>query len=151
MITIEQYFGHKPHSEAQRLAAQNLLDRHNAMVDEAVSVGAFVREIDPDTGTEISGTRGGAGDGGFRLQTATTGKSNSAHKCLPPEKPLGAAVDQYDPHERLDNWLSKYDLIEGRNSKLEQYDLYREAPHATVGWCHTQTRKTGSGNRTFIP
>ena len=80
MITNAQYFGVKPHSQSQEEAATNLLTRVNMLVSEAVRAGAFERAIDPDTGTQISGSRGGAGDGGFRLPSATTVTAGSSHK-----------------------------------------------------------------------
>lgn len=34
---------------------------------------------------------------------------------------------------------------------LERFNLYREAPAATRGWIHLQTRAPRSGRRTFYP
>ena len=145
MITIEQYFREKPRTDEHETAAVDLLERVNALIDEAVVAGAFKRTIDPDTGTEISGSRGGAGDGGFRLPNATTGKSLSSHK-------EAKGVDVFDPYEQLDDWLTAFEHDgSGGNSKLEEYGLYREAPGATPGWTHLTTRAPGSGRRTFNP
>lgn len=145
MISPAQYFGAKPHSPEHVATADDLLTRVNALVDDAVLVGKFKRRVDPDTGTEISGSKGGQGDGGFRLPTATTGKGNSSHK-------EAKGVDQFDPTDTLDAWLDSFDEDEGRkNSKLEEYGLYREAPSSTPGWCHLTTRAPGSAKRTFIP
>jgi hypothetical protein len=155
VITEAQYFAAKPHTLAQYDAAVILLGRVNRLLDEAEAVGPFRRRRDPDTGTEISGARGGSGDGGFRMSTSTTGKVGSAHKCLPANKPEGAAVDPYDPGSHLDNWLDKFETGNGGNSKLEEYGLYREHPDHTRGgtpeqdWCHLQTRPVASGRRTF--
>lgn len=144
MITREQYFGAKPHDTEQEIAADDLLVRVNELVEEAVKAGAFSRNIDPDTGTEISGSRNGAGDGGFRLPTARTGSATSAHK-------EAKGVDVFDSSDRLDEWLDQFEHGVGGNTKLEEHGLYREAPSATPGWCHLQTRPTKSGRRTFIP
>lgn len=160
MITKEQFFGSKIHSEAQEAAALDLLGRRNALRVEWMQATGKTCPIDPDTGTEISGARGGAGDGGFRLTTATTGKVGSAHKCLPADKPDGAAVDDFDgPTNDLDAWLDQFEVkmpngSDGGNTKLEEYGLYREHPNDTAGpngWCHLQTRAPGSGKRTYLP
>lgn len=145
MITKEQYFGIKPHTPEQEALAIDMLMRANALVGEAAAGGgSFTRAVDPDTGTEISGSRGGAGDGGFRLPTSITGRGKSSHK-------EARAVDVYDPHEELDTWLDQFETGNGGNSKLEEYGLYREAPGSTHGWCHLTTRAPGSGRRTFQP
>lgn len=136
MITQEQYFGAKPHSPEQDALATALLTRVNILLDDAIGSGAFTLIHDPDTGTQISGSKGGAGDGGFRLPGATTGAPNSSHK-------QAMAVDVYDPAGKLDAWLT--------DEKLEVYGLYREAPTATFGWCHLTTRPPHSGKRTFTP
>ena len=135
MITVDQYFGAKPHSDEQRAAALHLLGKVNSMMDEAEATGV-VFSIDPDTGTQISGSKGGAGDGGFRLPEATTGSPKSAHK-------RAMAVDVYDPGGKFDAWIN--------DDMLECYDLYREHPDSTPGWCHLQTRCPLSGRRTFTP
>jgi len=136
MITLEQYFGSKPYSRMEESRAVDLLERVNMLIDHAVSEGAFTRQIDPDTGSEISGSKGGSGDGGFRTQDSKTGAPGSAHK-------LAMAVDVYDPNGELDNWIT--DKI------LTVYGLYREHPSATVGWCHLGTKAPRSGKRTFLP
>lgn len=143
MITALQYFGSKPHNEDQRKAADDLLSRVNALLDHAATFGIYA-QIDPDTGTQISGSKGGAGDGGFRLQTATTGSGKSSHK-------EGKGVDVYDPDGAIDGWLDDFERDGGQNSMLEKFDLYRELPGKTVGWCHLSSRRPMSGRRTFIP
>lgn len=144
IITLSQYFGSKVHSADQEAAFTDLILRVENLVGEAAAVGAFERRIDPDTGSEISGSRGGAGDGGFRLPTAMTGKSMSSHK-------EAKAVDIYDPMDELDGWLNEFETGEGENSKLKAHGLYREAPSSTAGWTHLTTRAPGSGRRTFTP
>lgn len=150
MITVEQYFrrvpsGQKLHTAEQEDFAEAMLFRVNQLVNEAVQAGAFTWPVDPDTGCQISGARGGAGDGGFRAPDSTTGAPNSSHR-------EGKAVDVYDPANKLDDWLTSFETLDaGGNTKLVEYDLYREAPHATIGWCHLTTRRPGSGKRTFLP
>ena len=144
MITLQQYFGLKARDERQVSEAVNLLDRVDRLTDEAEAAGIFARPIDPDTETEISGSRGGNGDGGFRLPDAVTGRSKSSHK-------EARGVDVYDPGNHFDNWLTTYDDGLGGNSKLEEYGLYREHPDSTNSWVHLTTRPPGSGKRTFQP
>lgn len=144
MITAFQYFGTKPHSPEQDAAARDLLDRRNRLRAEWMQDTGKACPIDPDTGTEISGSKGGSGDGGFRLSTATTGRPQSSHK-------EARGVDDFDPGDEFDTWLDQFEDGHGGNSKLEEYDLYRERPEDTPGWCHLTTRRPGSGRRTFIP
>lgn len=148
MITVDEYF-RKPHSPEQALAAARLLVKVNRLIDEAVAAGAFEREIDPDTGTQISGRAGGDGDGGFRTPGTRTGGAGSSHRISRPDE--GAGVDPYDPKDRLDTWLDKFETGGGGNTKLEEHGLYREHPSATPTWCHLTDRAPGSGRRTFYP
>jgi len=151
MITPKQFFGAKPHTEAQAAAAGALLLKVNALLDDYLRATDRDENIDPDTGTEISGSKGGSGDGGFRLDTATTGRKGSAHKVLPAEDPDGAAVDCSDQDNGLDEWLDGFEYGDGANSMLEEHDLYREHPSATPTWCHLSDRAPGSGKRTYHP
>lgn len=149
MILLSEYFGAKLlHPEAtpeMQDNAESLLQKVNGLVAEAVAAGVFDEELDPDTGTTISGSRGGYGDGGFRLSTSTTGGPKSAHR-------KAHAVDKYDPKDQLDAWLTGFDRENGAtNAKLEQHGLYREHPADTPGWCHLQDTPPGSGKRTFRP
>ncbi len=144
MITLEQYFGGKPHSEEQTVTASELLAAVNALCREAEDAGISIH-VDPDTGSNISGSKGGSGDGGFRLPTATTGRGRSSHK-------EAKGVDVFDPADRLDNWITTFDSEGGaENSLLERHGLWREAPGSTFGWCHLTTRAPGSKRRTFFP
>jgi hypothetical protein len=151
MITVVQYFT-KPHSKEQELHAQELLGRVAQLLDEWSTATGEISQIDPDTGTEISGTQGSDGDGGFRTPGSRTGSPTatppSAHRIIDGK---GAAVDQYDPRDKIDNWLDGFEDGQGGNSVLEKYGLYREDPSKTPGWCHLQTRPTVSGKRTFMP
>lgn len=149
MITLQQYFNGKPHTQAQEAAALKLLDRVNAMLEWA-RLGGYQGHNDPDTGTQIGGDKiKGNGDGGFR-GAEEGGAAHSSHKIL--WKLEGgkwvhdetmAAVDVYDPADVLDRIISDEDL--------ERFGLYREDPSATPGWCHLTTRAPGSGKRTFLP
>ena len=132
MITIEQYFQAKPHAPEHEAAATDLLER----VERLCTTVAWDWPICPNTGTSVSGSKGGQGDGGFRLPTATTGAATSSHK-------EARAVDVYDPQNELDDLIT--------DSLLTAYGLYREAPESTPGWCHLTTRAPKSGRRTFIP
>lgn len=154
MITLDEYFHdprsldeglQKPHFPHQEVAALDLLTRVNALIDEAEASARFKRIIDLDTGCEISGVHGGAGDGGFRAPTTTTGAGGSSHR-------EGKGVDAYDPGNLLDDWLSEFDKDDGKeNEMLAKHGLYREHPSKTEGWCHLTTRAPGSGKRTFMP
>lgn len=144
MITAEQYFAGKPHTPEQEANAAELLKRNNALrADYEASTGKTLSNC-PNTGTGISGSYHGQGDGGFRLTTATTGRALSSHK-------EAKGVDNFDHDDGLDTWLDQFEDGRGGNSKLEEHDLYREHPDSTKGWCHTTTRAPGSGHRTFFP
>ena len=140
MISIQQYFGTRidnPEVTEEKLEnARILLERVNALLDEAFGVAGILVLNDPDTGTQISGSKGGEGGGGFRLSNATTGKPASAHK-------LAMAVDVFDPENKLDDWITREILI--------KHGLYREARQWTLGWCHLQTRPPRSLMRSFNP
>lgn len=148
MISVSDYF-EKPHTPAQTVAATDLLNRANALGNEAVAAGVFTWVVDKDTGTCISGRAGGDGDGGFRTPASPTGGADSSHRILHPDE--GAGVDPFDPSDRLDKWLDGFEDGHGGNSKLEQHGLYREHPSVTPAWCHLTTRAPKSGHRTFLP
>lgn len=143
MITVEQYFGKKlsspfasVFSSAQMVEnATGLLEKVNRCLTDFGLIHGEVT-IDPDTGTQISGSKGGNGDGGFRLPDSTTGKAGSKHK-------VAHAVDVHDPKGNLDGWLD--------DRLLTLYGLYREHPDSTPGWAHLQDIPPGSGHRTFYP
>lgn len=132
MITLQQYFGKKPHTKEQDNQATVLLGKVGLMCQYY----GIMPYTDPDTGTQISGSKGGAGDGGFRLPESTTGAPKSAHKDA-------MAVDVYDPDELLDKAITK------NEQGLIIHDLYREHPDNTPGWCHLTTRAPGSKRRTY--
>jgi hypothetical protein len=132
MITSLMYFGQKAHSAEHTANCFELLRRVNGLLMEL----EWPFPVDPDTGAPISGSKGGSGDGGFRLSTSTTGRAGSKHK-------YACAVDVFDPDNELDNKLT--------DELLQKYDLYREHPDDTPGWCHLQSVPPGSGKRTFKP
>lgn len=136
MITLQEYFSDKPHPTEYNLNALTLLYRVNNLIAAYTTDTGKLPEINPITGSQVSGSKGG--DGGFRLPTSTTGSSRSAHK-------QGMAVDIYDHGEHLDKWL------DANPDALIKYDLYREEPSATINWCHLSSRKPLSGKRTFTP
>jgi len=143
LITTAQYFT-KPHTKEQELHAQELLGRVAQLLDEWATATGELAQIDPDTGTEISGAHGGDGDGGFRTPGSRTGAANSSHR-------EARAVDHFDPGDKLDTWLDTFEDGKGGNSKLEEHGLYRESPNATPGWSHLTTRPPSSGKRSFQP
>ena len=136
MITLQDYFGDKPHPTEYNLNALTLLYRVNNLLAAYTTDTGKLPEINPITGSQVSGSKGG--DGGFRLPTSTTGSSKSAHK-------QGMAIDLVDHDQHLDKWL------DAKPDALIKYDLYREEPASTVNWCHLSTRKPLSGKRTFKP
>ena len=152
MILLTEYFTNpttgetKPHNEAHEAAATDLLMRTEDISQEFYAETGNTPDIDPDTGTEISGKRNGSGDGGFRIK----GSSTSAGRKSSHEDGLG--VDKSDQANKFDDWLTTYDREDGkRNEKLEKHGLYREHPTATNTWSHLTTRRPGSGKRTFYP
>ena len=136
MITLQDYFSDKPHPTEYNLNALTLLYRVNNLLAAYTTDTGKLPEINPITGSQVSGSKGG--DGGFRLPTSTTGSSKSAHK-------QGMAIDLVDHDQHLDKWLDK------NPDALIKYDLYREASASTPNWCHLSTQKPLSGKRTFSP
>ncbi len=135
-ITIDQYFGSKKHTPEHEVEAESLLLKVDMLLGEFELKTGLVIPIDSDTETHISGSKGGQGDGGFRLSDTTTGRARSSHK-------EARGVDVCDIGETIDQWLN--------DEILTKYGLYRESPKFTVGWCHLTTRPPKSGRRTFIP
>jgi len=137
MISLADYFGAKVSqaTPAQYAAAITMLDKVNDLLDHAAAETScdYLRVNDADTGSCISGAKGGAGDGGFRLASSTTGSASSKHRT-------GHAVDVYDPGNKLDDWLT--------DEILARFSLWRERPEITPGWCHLQDVVTLTGKRT---
>lgn len=148
-ITLGEYFGpNNQHPAATPAIFGNaivLLRAVNSFLKECELAGIYNWVIDMDTKCCVSGSPGGSGAGGWRPPESTTGAKNSKHK-------LGQAVDVYDPLDKIDRYVSKFDTKGGAlNKLLERHGLYREAPTATPGWCHLQCVQPGSGRRTFLP
>lgn len=137
MITLSQYVGIYAHSkdltDARKQNAAMLLNVVNAAIAHMQKKGV-VFKINPKTETQISGNT----EGGFRQQGTTTGKKFSAHK-------EGMAVDIFDPDNSIDQYITAHPEV------LDIFNLYREHPSATPGWCHLSTRAPKSGRRTFYP
>ena len=131
MITIEQYFGKFEHTAADTANAKILINRVNVLLADAVKHGVTLKE-NPKTKTLISGEQ----YGGFRPKDCPIGAKQSAHK-------LAMAIDLYDTMGSIDGYLD--------DIKLLKYDLYREHPEHTRGWCHLTTKPPKSGKRTFLP
>lgn len=137
-ITLSDYFagyaGHAAISDAHRANAEILLVKVNAILLAATQANAADIEINPKTGTLISGEK----NGGWRPPECPVGAPNSAHKT-------GQAVDIYDPDGEIDTYCA--DSL----SLLAKHELFLEEPGATRGWCHLSTRRPRSGNRVFQP
>ena len=131
MITIDQYFGKFDKTDELIKNAAILLSHVNPLLVEA-GMNGIKLPVNPSNNTQLSGYS----FGGFRPSFCPIGAPDSAHK-------QAMAVDVYDPNNDLDNWLT--------DQKLEEYNLYREAPESTHKWCHLTTRAPGSGHRTFSP
>ena len=134
-ITVDQYFGGKDHTPEQEAFATALLVLVNALLVDYVADGGIMT-IDLDTGTYISGAKGGSGDGGFRLPESTTGAAKSKHRTA-------QAIDISDQNNKLDAWLTR--------DKLVKYQLWREATQWTATWCHVQCVPPISLARSYNP
>lgn len=148
MITLAQYFGKKTYTLEHEANALDLLDKRERLREEFTAATGIEPPICPNTGSEISGSPGGSGDGGFRAPDSKTGAARSSHK-------EARGVDDYDPGDHFDKWLDRFETGGGGNSKLEEYGLYREHPSATKNWVHLTTRPPDPSNpdkyRTFYP
>lgn len=132
MITVDQYFIGREHTDKQEDDAARLLVLVNSLIEMYQAKTLREVPINPLTHSQIAGVT----EGGFRLQSCMQGAPNSAHK-------QAQAVDVFDPKGTLDNWIT--------DDILEEHDLYREAPQVTGSWCHLTTRPPASGRRTFFP
>jgi hypothetical protein len=142
-VNVTEYF-RKPHSVEQERAAADLISRRNQLRREFAEATGLNSHFNPHTRCEISGSPNGDGDGGFRTPGSRTGAPNSAHRDA-------MAVDDYDPHNEFDDWISTFDEPDGNNAMLALHGLYRESPLFSVGWVHLTTRAPPSGRRTYNP
>jgi len=133
-LTLADYFagwaGHPEISAEHRANAEILLVKVNALLLELSTLYRCDLDINPHTGSLISGTR----NGGWRPQNCPEGAPNSSHK-------QGRGVDVYDADGALDATLN--------DSLLKKHGLYREHPAQTKCWLHLSDRAPGSGKRTF--
>lgn len=95
-------------------------------------------EDDPDTGTAISGSRGGTGAGGLRTPAIVSAAPNSQHY-------FGNALDRVDALRALMRWCLTH------SQELVKRGLYMEHPQWTSVWCHFQRVPPGTHSRWFIP
>jgi hypothetical protein len=130
-LTLEQYFRNLEHSDEHIKNAIELIRRVNHLLSFAESQGVTLR-INPNTHSHISGSEWG----GYRTDACTIGAPKSAHK-------QALAVDIFDPINELDRWLNYAILL--------KFDLFRESPDHTQGWCHLSSKAPRSGKRTFLP
>lgn len=130
-ITLEEYFNGFDHTQEHTESAAELLKRVNALIKYAIECGVKVA-VNKKTGCIISGEK----YGGFRPQDCPIGAPKSSHK-------IAKSVDIYDASGSLDAWITDAILV--------KFDLYRENPDHTAGWCHLSTHAPKSGRRTFIP
>lgn len=132
LITLENYFTsfgrYKDRAKSKERTkevednAKELLERVNALLDHLE-----IKKIDISSG--------------FRPSEVNATIANAAKKSA---HTTGEALDLVDDKDQsLCKKITK-DL-------LNQFDLYREDSDYTKGWCHLQTRKTGSGKRIFKP
>jgi hypothetical protein len=128
MLTLDEYLMGRdkdaPIDDEMRTDALHLLSRVSELLER------FYKE----TGTNARKITSGYRPAAINAQVGGAKKSNHM-TCK--------AVDIEDGDEALDKWLT--DKI------LEEYDLYREHPHATKGWSHLQICPPKSGRRTFYP
>jgi hypothetical protein len=136
VITLHQYFGMKQPPIGHIANANILLAQGNCLLHEAARDMGYAYWICPNTNSQISGSKDGSGDGGYRDADSKTGSPKSSHK-------LGMGLDVYDPKGELNKWVT--------DDKLESFGLYREHPSATPTWLHITTRAPKSGHRTFFP
>lgn len=131
MVILEQYFGSHAHTAEHVANAEILLKRVNALIQAYIASGGKPAK-NPRTESIISGVT----FGGFRPQDCPQGAKDSPHK-------VAMGIDIFDPENALDRWINDATLI--------KFDLYREHPDYTKGWCHLQTRPVKSGRRSYIP
>jgi hypothetical protein len=137
-ITVAQYFRDKPRSKEHGDNAVGLLAAVNSLLFEAAEDGAYDYAIDPDTGGQISGSKGGSGDGGYRLPDSETGAEGSNHKSA-------NGVDVFDPARTLAKWCVE------NPDRIAAHGLWCEDFRWTPTWCHFQRVPPRSGNRIYIP
>jgi hypothetical protein len=133
-ITLHDYFaGYPNHKDItpEVIARATMLLKHvNEFLTELCESNNCDLDINPVTGTLISGTK----NGGFRPRDCTDGAWGSSHKD-------GSGVDVFDSDGDLDSSCT--------DALLAKHGLYREHPSQTRSWMHLTTRAPRSGRRTF--
>jgi len=139
MISVDHYFKSSEKHRTLELdaVAEAMLEKVEGLREEAEADGIYFYS-DPDTGTEISGAKGGSGAGGFRPQNSTTGAARSAHKTA-------HAVDVFDATRNFAAWCMAH------LDRLREHGLYIEDPRWTPGWVHLQDVPPRSGKLCYIP
>lgn len=140
MNTLEHYFNGKSHPIGHEANANYLLAATNLFLHECVALGHYDWEIDLDTDTCISGSKGGTGDGGYRLPDSKTGAPSSSHR-------EANGVDVCDTLRKL----AAYCVTKAGEAHLARRGLYMEDPRWTPVWCHLQRIAPRSGRRIYIP
>lgn len=139
MITLEQYFMGRDATYAADLTpnivrnATDLLERVNRLIERMGN--AVTWENHPVNRSLVSS--------GWRppaVNAATAGAAMHSHHMT------GCAVDLYDPHGELDDWLLEMLPVIGG-----EFGLYLEHPASTKGWAHLQNVAPRSGRRVFYP
>ena len=138
MITTLQYFRSKVHPPEHAANGVKLLAQVNLCLHKSNEDGAYDFWIDPDTNSQISGSKGGAGDGGYRAADSRTGGATSPHR-------IASAVDVFDPDRQLAQWCVK------NKAALVELGLWCEDFRWTPGWVHLQCIQPKSGKRIYIP
>lgn len=141
MITREQMIG--PHKGDPYITPEIVRNIDALLVPvneicQLAELDGVLLEDDPDTGTAISGSRGGSGAGGLRTPAIVSVAVASEHY-------RGNAVDRVDAHRSLMRWCLTH------SQELVKRQLYMEHPQWTSVWCHFQRVPPGSHNRWFIP
>jgi len=137
IITFGQYFAgwidspdatneRKNNAERLMLAVAKLMDM--------LELAGVNFPVNDNTHSQVSGCT----FGGFRPGNCCQGSNHSAHK-------EGLAVDIYDPHGYIDDYLMLH------QDTLVECGLYMEHPDSTKGWCHLGLRAPASGKRVFCP
>ena len=133
-ITLSDYFagyaGHPAITAEHRASAEMLLVQVSALLADLIVGGDADLDINPQTGSLISGHK----NGGWRPPECPEGAPNSSHK-------QGKGIDIYDADGDLD--AACHDDL------LARHGLYREHPAQTRGWLHLTNRAPRSGRRTF--
>lgn len=138
MISVAQYFLDKNPPMQHMANAVELLRHVNALLECAATDDCYENEIDPDTGTQISGAKGGSGDGGYRAADSKTGAPKSNHKT-------GQAVDVCDTKRLLAQWCVDH------QEDLDRHGLYCEDFRWSPVWVHLQSVAPASKKRIYIP